>query len=54
MVTDYGNLKHEEYIEELKNIFNLPQELDIKELAKKNDNYVFTRDNFIKKGINLL
>ena len=45
---DYGNLTHGEYIEELKKIFNLPKEFDIKELAKKNDNYVFTRDNFIK------
>ena len=45
---DYGNLTHEKYLEELRKIFNLPQELDIKELAKKNDQYAFTRDNFIK------
>ena len=44
----YNNLTHEEYINELKNILNIEQEIDINELAKKNGNYVFTRDNFIK------
>ena len=44
----YNNLTHEEYIDELKNILNIPSEIDIKEIAKKNGNYVFTRDNFIK------
>jgi energy-coupling factor transporter ATP-binding protein EcfA2 len=44
----YNNLTHDEYISELKNIFNIPKKIDIKEIAKKNGNYVFTRDNFIK------
>ena len=44
----YNNLTHEEYINELKNILNIEQKIDINELAKKNGNYVFTRDNFIK------
>ena len=44
----YNNLTHDEYISELKNIFNIPKKIDIKEIAKKNGNYIFTRDNFIK------
>ena len=45
---DYGNLTHDQYIEELRKIFNISAELNIKEIAKKNGNYIFTRDNFIK------
>ena len=45
---NYGNLTHEEYIEELRKIFDIPSEVNIKEIAKKNGNYIFTRDNFIK------
>ena len=47
----YDNLSHDEYIEELKIIFNIPIEIDIKEIARINGNYVFTRDNFIKMVI---
>ena len=45
---NYNNLNHEGYIHILKNIFNIPKEIDINEMAKKNGNYIFTRDNFIK------
>ena len=45
---DYGNLSHEKYIQELRKIFNIPEEINIKEIAKQNDNYTFTRDNFLK------
>ena len=45
---NYGDLTHLEYIEELRKIFDVKREIDIGEIAKKNDNYIFTRDNFIK------
>ena len=48
---DYGNLTHEEYIQQLRKIFNIPDEINIKEIAKKNDNYTFTRDNFLKMAL---
>ena len=47
-IINYNNLSHDEYIKKLKTIFNVPKEKDINEIAKKNGNYVFTRDNFIK------
>ena len=47
---DYQNLKHEEFITQIKALFSLDKqsEEDIKKICKNNGNYIFVSDNYIK------
>ena len=55
-LTNYKNLKHEEFLEQIKNIFCLDkfQIKDLKDICTKLGNYIFVSDNFIKIVVILL
>ena len=49
-LVDYKNMKHEAFLEQLKNLFSLDKMSigDLKKLCEKLGNYIFVSDNFIK------
>ena len=55
-LTNYKNLKHEEFLEQIKNIFCLGKLKieDLKNICTKLGNYIFVSDNFIKIVVILL
>ena len=49
-LVDYKNMKHEAFLEQIKNLFSLDKMSieDLKKLCEKLGNYIFVSDNFIK------